>query len=66
VLYLGANHDAWAQASAMGLHGGNVAAFDKQAVGVSMAAMGARSKRYGGLRRTSQSNVTPCINSLLR
>jgi hypothetical protein len=28
------------------LHAGNVAAFDKQAIGVSMAAIGARSKRY--------------------
>ena len=46
VLYLGAGHDAWAQASAMGLHVGNVAGFDKQAVGASMAAIGARSKRY--------------------
>jgi hypothetical protein len=46
VLYLGAGHDAWAQARAIGLHAGNVAAFDKQAVGVSMAAFGARSKRY--------------------
>jgi hypothetical protein len=46
VLYLGADHDAWAQASAMGLHAGNVAAFDKLAVGASMAAIGGRSKRY--------------------
>ena len=46
VLYLGAGHDAWTQARAMGLHAGNVAAFDKQAIGVSMAAIGARSKRY--------------------
>ena len=46
VLYLGTGHDAWAQGSAMGLRVGNVAAFDKQAVGVSMAAIGARSKRY--------------------
>jgi hypothetical protein len=46
VLYLGAGHDAWAQASAIGLHAGNVAAFDKQAVGASMAAFSARSKRY--------------------
>jgi hypothetical protein len=46
VLYLGATHDVWAQARAMGLHAGNVAAFDKQAVGVSMAAIGTRSKRY--------------------
>jgi hypothetical protein len=46
VLYLGAGHDAWAQANAMGLHAGNVAAFDKQAIGISMSAIGARSKRY--------------------
>ena len=46
MLYLGAGHDAWAQARAMGLHAGNVAAFDKQAVGASMSAIGARSKRY--------------------
>ena len=46
VLYLGANHDAWEQARAIGLHAGNVAAFDKQAVAASMAAVGARSKRY--------------------
>jgi len=46
VLYLGADHDAWVQASAMGLHAGNVAAFDKPAVGASMAAIGGRSKRY--------------------
>ncbi len=46
VLYPGAGHDAWTQARAMGLHAGNVAAFDKQAIGVSMAAIGARSKRY--------------------
>jgi len=46
VLYLGAGHDAWAQASAMGLHAGNVSAFDKRAIEASMAAFGARSKRY--------------------
>jgi hypothetical protein len=46
VLYPGAGHDAWTQARAMGLHAGNVAAFDQQATGVSMAAIGARSKRY--------------------
>jgi hypothetical protein len=54
VLYLGAGHDAWAQASAMGLHAGNVAAFDKQAVGVSMAAIGARSKRYAMAAETAE------------
>ena len=46
VLYLGAGHDAWAQASAIGLHAGNVASFDKQAVGSSMAALGTRARRY--------------------
>ena len=46
VLYLGANHDSWAQAHAIGLHAGNVAAFDKLAVRASMTAIGARSKRY--------------------
>ena len=44
--YLGAGQDAWAQASAMGLHAGNVSAFNKQAVWASMVAFGARSKRY--------------------
>lgn len=46
VLYLGATHNVWAQARAMGSHAGNVAAFDKRAIGVCMAAIGARSKRY--------------------
>jgi hypothetical protein len=46
VLYLGAGHDAWAQARAMGLHAGNVSAFDKLAFGASMVAFGVRSKRY--------------------
>jgi hypothetical protein len=46
VLYLGAGHDAWAQADAMGLRAGNVASFAKAHVGASMAAMGARGRRY--------------------
>ena len=46
VLYLGAGHDAWAQAGAMGLRAGNVASFAKQQVGASMAAIGSRGKRY--------------------
>src|SRR5215470_11051584 len=46
VLYLGAGHDAWAQASAMGLHVGNVAGFEKQAVGASLSAAYGRAKRY--------------------
>jgi hypothetical protein len=46
VLYLGAGHDAWAQAGAIGLHAGNVASFSKQAMGRSMASMSMRAKRY--------------------
>jgi hypothetical protein len=46
VLYLGAGHDAWAQASAMGLHAGNVASFDKSALASSVGSMGKRAKRY--------------------
>lgn len=46
VLYLGAGHDAWAQASALGLHAGNVAAFDKSAVEASLSAVGTRARRY--------------------
>ena len=43
VLYwVPANAHAWARTNAMGLHAGNVAAFDKQAIEVSMAAIGAR------------------------
>ena len=62
VLYLGTGHDAWAQGSAMGLRVGNVAAFDKQAVGVSMAAIGARSKRYA----MAADAATSCIGRLHR
>lgn len=46
VLYLGAGHDAWDQARAMGLQAGNVAGFDKRAIGASMHAMSLRHKRY--------------------
>lgn len=46
VLYLGAGHDAWAQASSLGLHAGNVASFDKSSVASSMAAVGSRGRRY--------------------
>ena len=46
VVYLGAGHDAWAQAHAMGLHAGNVAAFDKLAVSQTLASFAARSARY--------------------
>jgi Mg-chelatase subunit ChlD len=46
VLYLGANHDAWGQARAIGLHAGNVAAFHKGAVRATMQALGSRAARY--------------------
>ena len=46
VLYLGAGHDAWAQAGAIGLHAGNVASFSKMAMGRSVSAMSMRAKRY--------------------
>jgi hypothetical protein len=46
VLYLGANHDAWAQASGLGLHAGNVASFNKGSVATGMAAVGTRARRY--------------------
>jgi uncharacterized protein YegL len=46
VLYLGAGHDAWAQAGALGLHAGNVASFDKSSVAAGMAAVGTRARRY--------------------
>jgi hypothetical protein len=46
VLYLGAGHDAWAQAGALGLHAGNVADFAKEAVGGTMAAVATRARRY--------------------
>jgi len=54
VLYLGAGHDAWAQASAMGLHAGNVASFAKQHVGASMAAVGSRGRRYAMAARPAE------------
>jgi hypothetical protein len=66
VSYLGAGHDAWAQANAMGLHAGNVAAFDKQAIGVSMAAIGARSKRYAMGDRRDRRGRRGCIGRLHR
>ena len=46
VLYLGADHDAWSQAHGLGLHAGNVAAFDKAALMASMSSVGSRVKRY--------------------
>jgi hypothetical protein len=46
ILYLGAGHDAWSQAHAIGLHAGNVAQFHKGAVHASMQAVGSRAARY--------------------
>jgi hypothetical protein len=46
VLYLGADHDAWAQAGALGLHAGNVASFAKAAIGAGMDSVKSRAFRY--------------------
>jgi len=46
VLYLGAGHDAWSQASAMGLYAGNVASFDKASLDASADALYSRGSRY--------------------
>ena len=46
IIYLGADHEAWKQASAMGLRAGNTSGFVKAAVGAGMAAVAARSRRY--------------------
>jgi Mg-chelatase subunit ChlD len=46
VLYLGAGHDAWEQARAMGLHAGNVSAFSKRHIDATMASVASRGRRY--------------------
>lgn len=46
VVYLGADHNAWSQASQLGFAAGNVAAYDKSATGDVMFAVGARVARY--------------------
>lgn len=46
VVYLGADHNAWAQAGVLGLHAGNVASFNKRAMFASMEAMKVRERRY--------------------
>lgn len=46
VVYLGADHNAWAQAGALGLHAGNVASFNKQAMYATMSSMKMRERRY--------------------
>jgi hypothetical protein len=53
VLYLGAGHDAWAQAHAMGLHAGNVAAFHKHSMVAGLSAVGLRSKRFAAARNAT-------------
>lgn len=46
VVYLGAGHDAWAQAHGMGLHAGNVAGFSKLAMSQSLGSLRARQARF--------------------
>lgn len=46
VVYLGADHDAWAQSSALGIRDGNVAALAKVSFAISSGVLYARSKRY--------------------
>jgi hypothetical protein len=46
VVYLGAGHDAWAQAHALGLHAANVSGFSKRAMSTTLASLSARSARY--------------------
>ena len=46
IIYLGADHEAWKQASAMGLRAGNTSGFSKAAFGASMAGVAARARRY--------------------
>lgn len=50
VLYLGAGHDAWSQASVLGLHAGNVADFNKGAISATMSKIASRSARYAASR----------------
>jgi hypothetical protein len=59
VIYLGAGHDSWAQAGALGLHAGNVGNFAKRSLAASMDVMFARSARYVGApsaRRAAKSD----------
>jgi len=46
VLYLGAGHDSWAQASAMGLRAGNVADFSTGNLAQTVGAAYSRGRRY--------------------
>lgn len=46
VLYLGADHDSWAQGEALGLGAGNVSNFGKGRMQLMMDGVYARSKRY--------------------
>jgi hypothetical protein len=58
VLYLGAGHDAWDQASAMGLYAGNVAAFSKRHVMASMASVATRARRYAVAEKPAEEAAT--------
>jgi hypothetical protein len=46
VLYLGADHDAWSQASSLGLHACNVASFAKGSVHATAGAIYSRGRSY--------------------
>lgn len=46
VLYLGAGHDAWAQAQQLGVLAGNTSGFSKDAMFAASAALFSRQKRY--------------------
>ncbi len=46
IVYLGAGHDAWAQAGALGLSAGNVASYDKVHLSASMGSLRKRAVRY--------------------
>lgn len=71
VLYPGAGHDAWTQARAMGLHAGNVAAFDKQAIGVILkrandgrTAAKAKGTRFGRKPKLTDHQQTEALKRL--
>ena len=46
VLYLGAGHDSWAQANAIGIYAGNTADFAKASIASASRAMASRASRY--------------------
>ena len=54
VIYLGADHDAWAQSNALGIRQGNAAAFAKASLPNSSQALYSRSKRYAKAANVQQ------------